>query len=280
MDLTRLAAVACAVALHAAVIAGVLGFAGAPSPQSVRPIQVALIEAPPPPRIEPSRIEPRIETPRAEPPSAPPTAPAREPPHERPAPPAEMRPDEHAAPATHAEREQPRRRRPLRETAAPAPPRPETADEAKPRTARDAAPAPAKAAPSAEQPSATPTVPTTPVFSAPAAPSAPSTASAAPPASAATTAPRVDASWRGNTPPPYPGAARRMGDEGEVRLDVHVGADGTVLDVRLRQSSGSPVLDRTAIETVRRWRFEPATDDGRAVAAWYHDWRWVFRLEG
>lgn len=94
------------------------------------------------------------------------------------------------------------------------------------------------------------------------------------------TAPRVDASWRGNTPPPYPGAARRMGDEGEVRLDVHVGADGSVLEVRLRQSSGSPLLDRTAIETVRRWRFDPATVDGQPVAEWYRDWRWVFRLEG
>ncbi len=71
-----------------------------------------------------------------------------------------------------------------------------------------------------------------------------------------------------------------MGDQGEVRLDVHVSADGTVLDVRLRQSSGSPLLDRTAIDTVRRWRFDPATVDGRPVAAWYHDWRWVFRLEG
>ncbi len=71
-----------------------------------------------------------------------------------------------------------------------------------------------------------------------------------------------------------------MGDEGEVRLDVHVGADGSVLDVRLRQSSGSPLLDRTAIETVKRWRFDPATVDGHPVAAWYEGWRWVFRLEG
>jgi len=94
------------------------------------------------------------------------------------------------------------------------------------------------------------------------------------------TAPRIDASWRGNTPPPYPGAARRMGDQGEVRLDVHVGTDGSVLEIRLRQSSGSPLLDRTAIDTVRRWRFEPATVDGEPVAAWYQDWRWIFRLDG
>ncbi len=93
-------------------------------------------------------------------------------------------------------------------------------------------------------------------------------------------APRVDANWSGNTPPPYPAMARRMGDQGEVRLDVRVGADGTVAEIRLRKSSGSPLLDRTAIDTVRKWRFKPATVDGQPVAEWYHDWRWVFRLEG
>jgi protein TonB len=92
--------------------------------------------------------------------------------------------------------------------------------------------------------------------------------------------PRIDASWAGNAAPPYPAAARRLGEQGEVRLDVHVGPDGGVLDVRLRVSSGSPTLDRSAIDAVRRWRFTPATVDGRAIAEWYHDWRWVFRLEG
>ena len=61
---------------------------------------------------------------------------------------------------------------------------------------------------------------------------------------------------------------------------MHVGADGTVLDVRLRASSGSSTLDRSAIDTVRRWRFTPAQVDGRAIDAWYRDWKWTFRLEG
>ena len=47
-----------------------------------------------------------------------------------------------------------------------------------------------------------------------------------------------------------------------------------------RASSGSPALDRAAIDTVRRWRFRPATVDGQAVSEWYRDWKWVFRLEG
>ena len=93
------------------------------------------------------------------------------------------------------------------------------------------------------------------------------------------TGPRVDASWSGNAPPPYPAMARRMGEEGEVRLDVQVGPDGQVLEVRLKKSSGSRLLDQTAIETVKKWRFSPATLDGRPVAEWYRDWKWVFKLE-
>jgi protein TonB len=92
--------------------------------------------------------------------------------------------------------------------------------------------------------------------------------------------PRVDASWAGNAAPAYPSTARRLGMQGEVRLDVHVGTSGTVLDVRLRTSSGSAALDRSAIDAVRHWRFTPARIDGEAVAEWYRDWKWVFRLEG
>jgi protein TonB len=73
--------------------------------------------------------------------------------------------------------------------------------------------------------------------------------------------------------------ARRMGDQGEVLLDVLVAPDGKVSDVRLKQSSGSSLLDRTAIETVRKWRFTPATVDGEPVAEWYRNWKWVFRLQ-
>jgi protein TonB len=97
---------------------------------------------------------------------------------------------------------------------------------------------------------------------------------------AARQGPRIDASWSGNEPPGYPAMARRLGDQGEVRLDVHVSSDGKVLEVRLSQSSGSKLLDQTAIETVKKWRFVPATVDGKPVAEWYRDWKWVFRLEG
>jgi TonB family protein len=55
---------------------------------------------------------------------------------------------------------------------------------------------------------------------------------------------------------------------------------GGVLEVQVRQSSGSAALDRAASEGVRKWRFRPATVDGQPVAEWYRNWEWVFKLEG
>ncbi|MEY4863744.1 MAG: hypothetical protein RLZ51_1839 [Pseudomonadota bacterium] len=106
----------------------------------------------------------------------------------------------------------------------------------------------------------------------------PEPAAAAP--AAQTAPPRADASWAGNTPPPYPLAARRQGVQGTVRLDLLIAADGGVAEVRLRESSGSAILDHSVMQTVKRWRFIPATQRGQAVAAWYPAWEWVFRLEG
>jgi len=62
-----------------------------------------------------------------------------------------------------------------------------------------------------------------------------------------------------NPKPPYPLAARRLGVEGVVTLEVLVRPDGSPAEVRVRSSSGSSLLDDSAVETVRaRWRFIPA----------------------
>lgn len=66
-------------------------------------------------------------------------------------------------------------------------------------------------------------------------------------------------------PLPYPESARRRGQEGTVRLEVLVKIDGRVGDVRLENSSGHRVLDRAALQAVRRWRFKPATRYGQVV---------------
>jgi protein TonB len=70
-----------------------------------------------------------------------------------------------------------------------------------------------------------------------------------------------------NPVPPYPPDALARGIEGLVLLRVRIGADGSVEEAAIEQSSGTPSLDESALSTVRhRWRFEPATRCGAAVS--------------
>jgi len=68
--------------------------------------------------------------------------------------------------------------------------------------------------------------------------------------------------------PTYPPAARRDGEEGTVRLKVLVDERGKPGDVQIAQSSGFPRLDDAAVNAVRRWRFQAATNGTTAVSAW------------
>ncbi len=83
-----------------------------------------------------------------------------------------------------------------------------------------------------------------------------------------TVAPRFDAAYLDNPAPSYPPLSRRAGEQGRVLLRVHVTADGLADDVQVRESSGFARLDTAAQETVRRWRFVPARQGDRQVAAW------------
>jgi protein TonB len=70
-----------------------------------------------------------------------------------------------------------------------------------------------------------------------------------------------------NPVPPYPADALARGVEGLVLLRVRIGADGSVEEAAIDQSSGTPSLDESALSTVRhRWHFEPATRCGAAVS--------------
>ena len=68
--------------------------------------------------------------------------------------------------------------------------------------------------------------------------------------------------------PVYPPRCLRMGVEGRVKVRVLVGEDGRPQEVTLEVSSGDSLLDESAMEAVRRWRFEPATRNGAPVRAW------------
>lgn len=80
--------------------------------------------------------------------------------------------------------------------------------------------------------------------------------------------PSFNAAYLDNPPPPYPAMARRTGEQGRVLLRVLVTSGGLAESVEVRTSSGSPRLDEAAQETVRRWRFVPARQGDRTVAAW------------
>lgn len=49
----------------------------------------------------------------------------------------------------------------------------------------------------------------------------------------------------------YPPQARRMGWSGKVRIAFTIAEDGTAHDIRVVQSSGFPLLDKSALDTVR-----------------------------
>jgi len=82
------------------------------------------------------------------------------------------------------------------------------------------------------------------------------------------TQPRFDADYLDNPKPAYPAISRRLNEQGRVMLRVHVAADGSATQVQLHTSSGSPRLDQTALDTVRRWKFVPAKLGKDPVAAW------------
>ena len=64
--------------------------------------------------------------------------------------------------------------------------------------------------------------------------------------------------------PVYPVRASRRGEEGTVRLKVQVLPTGSVGEIEVVSTSGSPDLDKAAVECVKQqWKFTPATLDGK-----------------
>ncbi|WP_457320517.1 energy transducer TonB [Stenotrophomonas sp. P5_B8] len=72
-----------------------------------------------------------------------------------------------------------------------------------------------------------------------------------------------------NTKPTYPASALRNGVQGSVVASLNVDPRGHVTDANIVQRTGSRDrdLDRSVLNTVRQWQFEPAMSNGRAVAS-------------
>jgi protein TonB len=65
--------------------------------------------------------------------------------------------------------------------------------------------------------------------------------------------------------PEYPRASRTLEEEGTVVLKIFIGVDGNVLRINIEKSSGFRRLDDAAKTETMRWRFKPATLDGKPI---------------
>jgi TonB family protein len=66
-------------------------------------------------------------------------------------------------------------------------------------------------------------------------------------------------------PPAYPPEARSSGQEGWVILSYTVGTDGSVIDPIVEDSSGVASFEKAALQSARRYRYTPATWNGKPV---------------
>ena len=65
------------------------------------------------------------------------------------------------------------------------------------------------------------------------------------------------------TAPSYPELAKRMHVTGRVKVETVVAAGGAVTAARL--VGGNPVFEKSAVEAVKQWRFEPAQKETKTV---------------
>jgi TonB family protein len=68
--------------------------------------------------------------------------------------------------------------------------------------------------------------------------------------------------------PAYPESEQEKGVEGIVGLNLLIGRDGMVHEVKVEKSV-SPVFDSLAVDAVMQSIFSPAKRDGKPVAVWY-----------
>ena len=66
----------------------------------------------------------------------------------------------------------------------------------------------------------------------------------------------------------YPLEALILRQTGLTILRYVVLEDGSIGPIEIVSSSGYPSLDEAATVIVRRWRFSPATQDGRPIRVW------------
>ena len=76
----------------------------------------------------------------------------------------------------------------------------------------------------------------------------------------------------------YPVRARMAGTKGTTSLSLLIDENGAVENVRLAKSSGSPLLDNSALLAARKARYSPPMKDGVRVKVWITR-DYIFRLK-
>ena len=69
--------------------------------------------------------------------------------------------------------------------------------------------------------------------------------------------------------PVYPELARRMSIAGVVKVQVVVATNGSVKNAKV--VGGHPVLANAAVDAVKRWRFEPASEETTGIVEFKFD---------
>lgn len=71
-----------------------------------------------------------------------------------------------------------------------------------------------------------------------------------------------------NPAPVYPEYARQQNWEGTVTLRVLVSPKGDVAQIEIDRGSGYDMLDESALKTIRKWRFLPASAGEISFSSW------------
>jgi TonB family protein len=78
-----------------------------------------------------------------------------------------------------------------------------------------------------------------------------------------------NATFKGKRSPPiYPKRALMLKQEGVVLLKALIDINGDIKDVQIITSSGYTILDKSAIDAVRKWKFKPSMIDGKPSISW------------
>ncbi len=82
------------------------------------------------------------------------------------------------------------------------------------------------------------------------------------------------------TAPKYPSSELRNGQQGWVELNYVVTEEGKVIEPVVEASSGSRAFERAAINTVKRWSYEPALLNGEPIQQCKTAVRISFAIDG